>query len=104
MENTSNSKNEHYFISFTKFSDVITGINFIAMLGETNNLNEVRKMSKLTKSLTDQQYFQQARTKLQLRNSNHKKMLFSNLSIKFYTLPGNRAAKKDKGLPDPYLN
>ena len=60
MENTSNSKNNHYFISSTKFSDVITGIDFIAMLGETNNLNKVHKMSKLTKSLTDQRYFPQA--------------------------------------------
>ena len=60
MENTSYSQNEHYFIAFTKFSDVITGIDFIAMLGETNNLNKVRKMSKLTKSLTDLRYFQQA--------------------------------------------
>ena len=37
MENTSYSQNEHYFISVTKFSDVITGIDFIAILGETNN-------------------------------------------------------------------
>ena len=36
------AKNEHYFISFTKFSDVIAGIDFIAMFGETNNLNKVR--------------------------------------------------------------
>ena len=60
MENSSNSKNKHYFISSTKFSDVITGIDFLAIIGETNNLNKVCKMSKLTKSLTNQQYFPQA--------------------------------------------